>query len=83
MRFKTEFKKKLRKDLGARLCHLRESLELSRNKMAGLLNVTRSAFQRNEEGRWFPEYTTSLKLSEVFNVSMDWILANKGPMYHI
>lgn len=82
MRFRTEFKRKLRKEIGARLAQLRETLDLSRNKMAGMINIDRAAFQRNEEGQWFPEYSTLVKLSSAFGVSLDWLLVNKGPMYY-
>jgi len=82
MRLITDFKRKLRKDIGARLAQLRETLELSRNKMAGKINISRAAFQRNEEGQWFPEFSTLVKLSSVFGVSLDWLLVNRGPMYY-
>ncbi|MDQ1350468.1 MAG: Helix-turn-helix protein [Acidobacteriota bacterium] len=82
MRLITDFKRKLRKEIGARLAQLRETLELSKNKMAGKINISRAAFQRNEEGQWFPEYSTLVKLSSVFGVSLDWLLVNKGPMYY-
>lgn len=82
MRIRSELKRKLRKDLGQRLGQLRETLELSRNKVAGMLNVHRGSLQRNEEGKALPEISTLFKLSETFDVSMDWLFFNKGPMFY-
>ncbi|MCP5051203.1 MAG: helix-turn-helix transcriptional regulator [bacterium] len=82
MRRKTKLKRDLRNGLGQRLKTLREGMKLSRNQFAGMLNRTRTTFQRNEEGDSFPEYSTLFKLSEKFDVSIDWLLCNKGPMYY-
>jgi transcriptional regulator with XRE-family HTH domain len=82
MRKKSELKRNLRKGLGDRLAQLRHSLEMSRNKMASTIDIHRVTFQRNEEGRALPEISTLFKLSETYDVSMDWLLFNKGPMVY-
>ena len=48
MRKKSELKRNLRKGLGERLGQLRHSLEISRNKMANVIDIHRVTFQRNE-----------------------------------
>lgn len=80
MRIKSELKRKLRQELGKRLRQLRENLNLSGKKMAEMLNLHRVTLQRNEDGRAMPEISTLFKLSETFDVSMDWLLFDKGPM---
>jgi DNA-binding XRE family transcriptional regulator len=82
MRLRTELKRKLRKQLGTRLEQLRDTLELSRNKMAARLDVHRVTLQRNEDGRALPEISTLLKLSNAMDVSMDWLFFDKGPMFY-
>ncbi|MCP5103353.1 MAG: helix-turn-helix domain-containing protein [bacterium] len=82
MRIKSEFKRKLRISMGNRLKQLRKSMELSRNKMAAMINVNPTTLLRNEDGSSFPEYSTLSKLAETFDVSMDWLLCNKGPMLY-
>ena len=82
MRYISDIKRKLRKEIGARLGQLRETLEMSGNKMASMIAIDRSALLRNEVGQYFPEYSTLVKLSSVFGVSLDWLLVNKGPMYY-
>ncbi len=82
MRVKTELKKKLRRDFGLRLRQLREGQDLSGKKMAEMLHIDRVSLLRHEAGQWLPEYPILQTISDTFNVSMDWLLFNKGPMFY-
>jgi len=82
MRVRTELKKKLRRDFGIRLRQLRETQDLTGKKMAEMLQIDRVALQRHEAGQWSPEYPVLLRLCDAFDVSMDWLLFNKGPMFY-
>jgi transcriptional regulator with XRE-family HTH domain len=82
MRHRSEFKRKLRKEIGARLAQLRESLNLPRTKISGMIDIDRASIQRYEEGQYFPEISTLATLSGVFGVSLDWLVVNRGPMYY-
>lgn len=82
MRHRSEFKRKLRKEIGARLAQLRETLNLPRTKLSGMIGIDRASIQRYEEGQYFPEISTLATLSGVLGVSLDWLLVNRGPMYY-
>ncbi|MCX6579576.1 MAG: helix-turn-helix transcriptional regulator [Candidatus Aminicenantes bacterium] len=82
MRVKTELKKKLRRDFGVRMRQLRETQGLTGTKMAGMLQIDRGTLKRHEDGQWMPEYPILLKISNAFDVSMDWLLFNKGPIFY-
>jgi transcriptional regulator with XRE-family HTH domain len=82
MRHRSEFKRKLRKEIGARLAQLRETLNLPRTKLSGMIGIDRASIQRYEEGQYFPEISTLVTFSRVLGISLDWLLVNKGPMYY-
>jgi len=82
MRHRSEFKRKLRKEIGARLAQLRETLNLPRTKISGMIGIDRASIQRYEEGQYFPEISTLVTLSGVLGISLDWLLVNRGPMYY-
>jgi transcriptional regulator with XRE-family HTH domain len=82
MRHRSEFKRKLRKEIGARLAQLRETLNLPRTKLSGMIGIDRASIQRYEEGQYFPEISTLVTLSGVLGVSLDWLLVNRGPIYY-
>lgn len=82
MRVKSEHKKQLRKDLGRRFRQFRETQEISQKRMAEMLGINRISLYRHEEGKWFPEYSILHRISEAFDLSMDWLLFNKGPVLY-
>ncbi len=61
---------------------MREQLGFSRVKMASLFQVSPSAYYRNENGHTLPSGKSLRLLTEEYDVSMDWLLFSKGPMFY-
>ena len=59
-----------------RLVLLRESRELKKKDLAELLNVSASCISQYEKGTSMPGYDVLLQLSQYFDVSLDFLLAN-------
>ncbi len=49
--------------------------------MAGRLGVVRSSYARNEYGETPPKLMTLYNLANHFNISLNWLLLNEGPMH--
>jgi transcriptional regulator with XRE-family HTH domain len=69
------------REIGDRLKKLREHLNYSRKRMAAFLGVTSNGYGKNECGINFPSIPTLKRLSKELNISMDWLIFNRGPMY--
>lgn len=63
---------------GKRLRELREAKGLSQNEVAKLLGISRTAYVKYETGESRPVRKIK-ELSQLFNVSTDYILANNEP----
>lgn len=50
--------------------------------MATRLGITPGAYRKYETGKNFPFRNTLKRLADDFNISMDWLFFNKGPMYY-
>jgi len=72
----------LAKDIGFRLRKIRKTLRLPNSQMAYRLGVQRGTYNRNEEGKSVPGVATLFKLANSWNISLQWLLLNKGPMYY-
>ena len=73
--------KKLKRDIGARLKRSREELGLSQRKMAKALMASRSTYAKNEEGKYFPSVRILHTLGVDRDVSMDWLICQRGGMF--
>ncbi|NIM15965.1 MAG: helix-turn-helix domain-containing protein [Candidatus Aminicenantes bacterium] len=67
---------------GLRLKKVRELLNFPRKEMARRLDVKNVTYYKNENGETFPGLQTLSRLSNEFDISMDWFLFNKGPVYY-
>jgi transcriptional regulator with XRE-family HTH domain len=74
--------KRLLQEAGVKLKKLREQLNYSPKEMGARLGVTRTAYWKNENGRAFPGYQSLKRLSDDYDISMDWFIFNKGPKYY-
>lgn len=61
--------------LGERIRRLRTGARLKQNELAQKLGISTSAVGMYEQGRREPPYHILLKISELFGVSIDWLLA--------
>lgn len=63
-------------DFAQRLTSLRESKDLKKKDLAKILNVSSSSISQYENGTNMPGYDILSRLSEYFNVSIDFLLGN-------
>ncbi len=68
--------------VGARLRIIRKTLNHTRPDMAVELGLNRSSYYKNETGESFPGTNTLYWLQKKYDISMDWLIFNKGPMYY-
>ena len=65
--------------LGERLKALRKSRKMTQEDVAKALGLSKSTVGMYEQGRREPPYELLLKISELFGVSVDWLLAREQP----
>lgn len=63
--------------LGARIASLRTSLGFSQAELARRLHISPSAVGMYEQGRREPSVDTLIALSQVFGVSLDYLLSGQ------
>lgn len=56
------------------LKQIRNEKHITQEKLAELLDVTRQAISKWEQGVGYPETEKLIKLSKVLNASLDWLL---------
>jgi len=61
-------------DFKSRLYSLREDADLSQKELAERLNLKSSAISKYEKGLSQPSIPTLIKIAEIFNVSVDYLL---------
>lgn len=62
-----------------RIKQLREEKELTQKELADMLNINEKTIYRYETGIYEPSASALIKLSQIFNVSIDYLLG-KSPM---
>ncbi len=67
---------------GKRLKEIRQLLNLTPLEMARKLGITVASYYKNEDGVTFPRMATLKMLQKDLDISMDWMLFEKGPMYY-
>lgn len=71
----------LKEEVGRRLTTIRNRLGLSPQRMAALMNVSKTSLNRLERGLSYPSAVTFHRLFKQFSVSIDWLLCNRGSMF--
>ncbi|MBK0294107.1 helix-turn-helix transcriptional regulator [Bacillus sp. S34] len=61
-------------NLGEQLQKLREEKKMSREDLAGEMNVSRQAVYKWEKNKGYPDIENLIKLSEVYNVTLDELI---------
>ena len=64
----------VKEGLSIRLQEAREVCGLSPREVAERLNVTQQAVSNWEKGRSFPDVGNLVKISDLYGVSLDWLL---------
>lgn len=75
-------KNELKKQIGAKLREIRTALKLTHEEMAGRFCIERTTYSKNELGNSLPGYQTLHILCTGLNISLDWLIGNKGPRYN-
>lgn len=75
-------RKQLLQEISARLDTLRKHLNLSREEMASHCGLTISGYAKNERGNTFLGFDTLARLGKTFDISLDWLILDKGPIYY-
>lgn len=58
----------------------RKEQGLSQEELASRLHVVRQTISKWEKGRSYPDIVSVLKMSELYSVSLDYLLKGEGPM---
>lgn len=64
-------------DLAERLQELRKKAGYSQEQVADLLGISRQAISKWESGQGKPELDNIVKLTEIYNVSADYIISGR------
>lgn len=76
----SEIDKSLHKKIGERFKKFRLSIGQTQAKMAEIMGITQTTVTCIEKGKSMPSVHTILKLHEVYNLSLTWLLTGKGKM---
>lgn len=63
--------------IGKFICNLRKEKNLSQNQLADMTPISRQAVSKWERGITIPDSSVLIKLSEIFTVSINEILAGE------
>lgn len=66
-----------------RLKKLRKENRYSQEYMAEQLNVSRQSYSRYENGDSQPEFSTLIRIADIFNVSLDYLLCRTDSKHNI
>ncbi len=69
-------------EYSVRLDTLRKQLNLSREEMAAHLGLTMSGYAKTERGETFLGIAKLARLAKAFDISLDWLLINRGPIFY-
>lgn len=69
------------KDIKSRIIAIRKERNLTAPQMAAELNIGSNSYNKYERGVFFPSLKTLTILTEKFDISMDWLIYNKGAMH--
>lgn len=65
---------------GERIKKVRQMLGYSKKQMAGYLELSLSAYYKNEASEAFPRIETLYRLAKDHDISLDWFMLGKGTM---
>lgn len=71
----------LRRAVGYRLRKVRDNLTFTQDRMSVYFEMGRANYAKYENGETFPNPLVLEKLSTAFDVSLDWLMCAKGPMF--
>jgi transcriptional regulator with XRE-family HTH domain len=75
-------KEQLRQEIGMRMRKFRKTLGYTQEQMVSYFDIGRANYSRIEKGEIFPGAAILNTLKIEFDVSLDWLIANEGQMFH-
>ncbi|MFC2155526.1 helix-turn-helix domain-containing protein [Acidobacteriota bacterium] len=69
-------------EIPVRIKKVREDMGYSPGRMAELFGITRSGYVKYEAGHSYPRPQVMFILTRDFDISLDWLISGKGPMYY-
>ncbi|MCP5051445.1 MAG: helix-turn-helix transcriptional regulator [bacterium] len=69
-------------EIALRVRKVRRTHGYSGKNLAGHLNLSRSSYYRLEGAKSRPSLTTLINLAHTLNISLDWLILNRGEMYY-
>jgi len=75
-------KKSMLETFSKRVTALRQSLHLSRRKMAVFFRATEVTYRRYEQGFILPSFMSLVAAGEELGISLDWLVYGRGEMYY-
>jgi transcriptional regulator with XRE-family HTH domain len=66
----------------SRLLQFRDLMRWSPTDMASKIGISVGAYYKNENGLTFPNLNSLDHMQRDLNISMDWFIFNKGPMFY-
>lgn len=73
--------KELKIAIGFRLKQMRKRIKYTQQKMGEIFGISRVYYAKQEIGDSFPSHHVLNKLGQRLNVSLDWLICGKGPMF--
>lgn len=64
----------MKEEVGKRFCECRKALNLTQKEVATRLGVAQPVYQRFEKGIYECNYSQLVALSDIFDVSVDYLL---------
>jgi len=74
-------RKELIGKVAERLKKIKQVHRYDANTMAAKLGVTTNTYRRNENSNSMPDAYSLYYLSKTLNISLDWLISERGPMY--
>jgi transcriptional regulator with XRE-family HTH domain len=71
-----------KKDFGSRLREARVALNKTQQEMGRLLGLGKSGFGKYERMENFPNFKILQALAKEYNVSMDYLIGNRGTVFY-
>jgi len=75
-------RKEIRKEISMRFKKMREELKTTQGELSTHMGVGRAGYAKYERGDTFPPLESLIVLPNTFDVSLDWLIAGKGPMLY-
>lgn len=68
--------------IGRRIKKIRTELNMTQEEFGALFGIKRSGISKYEYDECFPTREMVIVLVDKYNISMDWLLCNRGTMYY-